>query len=245
MAWDRRMRALVVSANRLAGQGLQRLANRAGINSSPATLQDAATLGRQADVTLLYADEWNDDTRHACTCLRANRVRFVTIVGAIDAVIRGQALQLGALQALGASQGEDLTAVLRNLDQQPDSARRFALANTFVVDLSQRRVQRAGRFFDLGEVECKILAVLRDEACARPSAALALPRLGLYVYGSRGDRAASTVRVHIHQIRGKVEVAPDRPDVLVCDRGHGYRLRLARLPATAEGGDRTARGVRM
>ncbi len=236
------MRALVVSANRLAGQGLQRLVNRAGVTSSPATLRDAVVLGRQADITLLYADGWDDDTRDAAACLRANHVHFVAIVAAIDPVIRSEALALGALQAFDASQGEDLASVVRNLGQGPDSAQRFALANTFVVDLSQRRVQRADRLFKLGEVECRILAVLRDEACARPSGALALPRMGMYVYGSRGDRAASTVRVHIHQIRGKIEVDPNRPDVLICHRGRGYRLRLA---TTGVGGDRAAESAGM
>lgn len=234
------MRALVVSANRLAGQGLQRLVDRAGVMSSPATLREAVAFGRQADITLLYADEWDDDTRDASTCLRANHVQFVTIVASIDPIIRSQALELGALQAFDASQGEDLASVLRNLGQGTDSAQRFALANKFVIDLLQRRVQRAGRFFELGEVECRILTVLRDEARARPRGALALPRLGLYVYGARGDRAASTVRVHIHQIRGKIEVEPDRPDVLLCDRGRGYRLRLA---TTGVGGDRAAEGA--
>lgn len=228
------MRALVVSSNRLAEQGLQGLARRSDMTVQPATLWQAVAPGQQVDLTLLYADEWGEDTRTSAACLHANHVRFISIVGAMNAAVRKQALGLGALEAFDADQADDLVAALRNLDRTASGAQRFALANGFVVDLAHRQVHRGGRFFELGKVECGILAILRDETPANPSGAVPLARIALRVYGSSHARGASTVRVHIHHLRSKIEVAPDRPTVLICHRAHGYQLRLARSRASGE-----------
>jgi DNA-binding response OmpR family regulator len=82
-----------------------------------------------------------------------------------------------------------------------------------------------------------VLGLLHDRAVARPRELMPLPEMSLAVYGTPDGHAASTLRGHIYQLRGKIEVEPDRPQVLLSQRRRGYRLVLAPAPAGRGAGD--------
>ena len=230
------MRACVVSGNRLAGLGIESVARRLGVAVRPATLQEAVALGGGVDVTLLYADAWDGECRRAADRLHANRQRFIVVAGGMDVGTAMAVLASGALHACRMEDEADLSGALEQfLRAAAGPAERFVLANTYIVDLSGRRVHRDGCFFDLSGVECRILSSLHDQAWLSHAGPMSLPRISFAVYGSPDEHAASTVRVHIHRLRGKIEVEPDNPAVLVCQRGRGYRLVLAAGARSAAG----------
>jgi DNA-binding response OmpR family regulator len=230
------VRALVVSGNRLAGLGLESVARRLGVAVAPATLQEAVALGGGVDLTILYADAWGAESRQAAECLRANHLRFIAVVGELDAATSHHVLASGALNVICAGDEAALASVLASFDwSTADRTGRFVLANAYVVDLALRQVQHQDRSFELSGIECKIMALLRDEALTRPGQPTPVPRIIFAVYGAYAGHMASTLRVHIYRLRGKIEVEPDRPAVLLSQPRRGYWLRLGDAAAAPAG----------
>lgn len=227
------MRALVVSTNRLVGLGMESVVSRLGVSVVVATLQEAVMLGSRVDLTFLYADRWEADSQHAGECLHANHMPFIAVTGVVpDEATRHRVVTSGALSVICADDTEMLASVFSNFEWMlADRSQRFTLDNGYIVDLAMRDVQREGRFLKLSGIECKLLALLRDEAQAKPAKPMPAPRILFAVYGSHADRTESTLRVSIYHLRGKIEVEPDKPGVLLCRPRHGYWLLLGKTAA--------------
>ena len=159
--------------------------------------------------------------------LQGAHVRFIAVVVGLDPTVRREVLSLGALHVFRHDETEELAAVLANFrwSAQP-SGDQFTLANGHTVDLARRRIQRGERFLDLTLTECEILALLRDAAQARPHRPVPLTEINLAVWGAADARSAATLRGHVSQLRGKVEVEPSNPTILLGRRGRGYWIEL-------------------
>jgi two-component system KDP operon response regulator KdpE len=90
-----------------------------------------------------------------------------------------------------------------------------------VIDLADRRVQRAGREIHLTPIEFDLLRVL-----ATHQGRLVTHRQLLQeVWGPEYGEETHYLRVHVAHIRAKLEPDPSRPQYVVTEPGVGYRLR--------------------
>ena len=89
------------------------------------------------------------------------------------------------------------------------------------LDLTRREVRRAGQTLHLTPIEYKLLALL-----ARHAGKVLTHRQILHeVWGPTALEQPHYVRVHMAELRKKVEVNPARPQWLMTEPGVGYRLR--------------------
>ena len=89
------------------------------------------------------------------------------------------------------------------------------------VDLSRRKVTRAGAEVHLTPTEYKLLVYLARNA----GRVLTHRQLLKEVWGPGAIEHTHYVRVHMAQLRRKLEEEPARPRLLVTESGVGYRLR--------------------
>jgi two-component system KDP operon response regulator KdpE len=90
------------------------------------------------------------------------------------------------------------------------------------IDLRRRTVERAGEPVRLTPLEYEILAFLARNA-GRVITHEHLLRAAL---GDGYEDATGTLRVHILNLRRKLEAVPARPSVIVTEPGVGYRLKI-------------------
>lgn len=222
------MRALVISENRLAALGLQTLAAHSGLAAQGATPREALASARSGDLMLCYADGWDGEAQELLSALHAAHARFVVVIPAMSPEVRRAVLAAGALHAFSHDESDEIRSVLANFRWSAEPAdEQFILANGYVIDLPRRRIRRGDRFLPLTLTECHLLQLLRDEAYANPGEPMPPPRIHAAVWGNADARAPATLRGHIAQLRGKLEVDPEHPQVLLGRRGRGYWLELA------------------
>ena len=89
------------------------------------------------------------------------------------------------------------------------------------VDLTARRVWRAGEEIHLTPTEYKLLATLVRHA----GKVLTHRQLLHDVWGTNYVNQSHYVRVYLAQLRQKIEADPARPRLLVTEPGVGYRLK--------------------
>lgn len=89
------------------------------------------------------------------------------------------------------------------------------------VDLVRREVKRAGQEVHLTPTEYRLLTLLARNA----GKVLTHRQILKQVWGPNDAERTHYVRVHMAELRKKVEVDPTRPKLLVTEPGVGYRLR--------------------
>lgn len=89
-----------------------------------------------------------------------------------------------------------------------------------VINLVYRRVTRAGGEVHLSPKEWEILEQLAIHA----GKVVTHTHLLRQVWGRAGEPETQALRVHMRQLRRKLEPDPDRPQTLVTEPGVGYRL---------------------
>lgn len=89
------------------------------------------------------------------------------------------------------------------------------------IDLSRHEVSRDGVEVHLTPTEFKLLATLARHA----GKVLTHRQLLKEVWGQTSETQAHTVRVHMAELRRKIEPEPARPRWLTTETGIGYRLR--------------------
>jgi two-component system, OmpR family, response regulator MtrA len=129
----------------------------------------------------------------------------------LEATIRGRLLR--------ASQ---LAASLKNPEVPSDAAQ--LTFSDLVIDLKAHRVYRAHEEINLSPTEFSILAHLGKKA----GQVLSLDELAKLNFPGDTDTwdAQDTIRVHIKNIRKKLEPDPSNPRYIVNVRGVGYRVTL-------------------
>jgi two-component system KDP operon response regulator KdpE len=90
-----------------------------------------------------------------------------------------------------------------------------------VIDFARHEVTRDAELIRLTPTEFKLLATLAKSA----GKVLTHRQLLKEVWGSTNDAQAHTVRVHVAELRKKLEREPARPRWLLTETGIGYRLR--------------------
>jgi two-component system KDP operon response regulator KdpE len=88
------------------------------------------------------------------------------------------------------------------------------------IDLARRAVSRDGRAIPLTPTEYKIVEVLVQHA----GRVLTHSQILRAVWGPHQLNKAHYVRVHMHQLRAKIEREPDGPTLILTEAGVGYRL---------------------
>lgn len=88
------------------------------------------------------------------------------------------------------------------------------------IDLSERRVTRAGQPVHLTPTEFRLLAALAEQ----PGHTLSPETLLARVWGNEYDDDLENVKRYIHYLRQKLERDPDHPQLILTERGFGYYL---------------------
>ena len=112
-----------------------------------------------------------------------------------------------------------LRAAMRHRVQAQGGRPRVA-AGEVVIDLEFRRVTRAGAEVALSPKEWAILEQLAIHAGRVVTHGHVLRQ----VWGRIGEAEQQALRVHMRQLRRKLEADPDRPQLLTTEPGVGYRL---------------------
>lgn len=112
-----------------------------------------------------------------------------------------------------------LRAALRHR-VQAQGGRPLVEAGGVAIDLAHRRVTRAGDAVHLSPKEWSILERLAIHAGRVVTHGQILKQ----VWGRAGEPEQQALRVHVRQLRRKLEPDPDRPQLLVTEPGVGYRL---------------------
>lgn len=92
-----------------------------------------------------------------------------------------------------------------------------------VIDFDRRAAARAGRDLRLTRIEWEILRTL----AARAGLTLTHQEIFDAVWGQPFGDAVKNVRVHVTNLRQKIERVPSAPELIVTARGGGYRLEVA------------------
>jgi two-component system KDP operon response regulator KdpE len=89
------------------------------------------------------------------------------------------------------------------------------------LDLARRQVHRGGEELHLTPIEYKLLVLLAQHA----GKVLTHRQILKEIWGSTNVAQPHYVRVHMAELRKKIEPEPSRPKLLVTEPGVGYRLR--------------------
>ena len=89
------------------------------------------------------------------------------------------------------------------------------------IDVVRRQITRAGREIHLTPIEYKILVLLAKNA----GRVLTHGQILHHVWGSSSARQTHYVRVHMAELRKKIEDDTSRSKILVTEPGVGYRFR--------------------
>ena len=94
------------------------------------------------------------------------------------------------------------------------------------VDFNRRQVHRGSERIRLTGMEFNLLALLVSR-CGEP---ISRSEILEHVWGYQPERSADTrvVDVHISRLRGKIEIDPDHPTLILTARGMGYTFQRTR-----------------
>jgi two-component system KDP operon response regulator KdpE len=156
---------------------------------------------------------------------------FTTALGAERDVVRG--LEMGADDYLIKPFGPKellarIQAVLRRHEQNRPSGRPYLNGDLF-VDLEQREVRLRGQVVPLTPIEYKLLACLIQNEDKVVSHSHILNQ----VWGTAYEKERQYLKLYIWYLRQKLEDDPQRPRLIITERGVGYRLaRLRPMPGS-------------
>jgi DNA-binding response OmpR family regulator len=110
--------------------------------------------------------------------------------------------------------------LIRSRRAAPPSHAAPLVRGDVTIDLAERRVSRAGQPIHLSPTEFRLLAALAE----RPGHILSPEALLVHVWGSEYADDVENVKRYIHYLRQKLEADPDRPQLILTERGFGYFL---------------------
>jgi two-component system KDP operon response regulator KdpE len=137
-----------------------------------------------------------------------------------------QALDAGADDYLTKPFGVDellarMRVALRRSSRSGGPASSVVETGTLRVDLDKREVTSGGRPVRLTPIEYRLLVCL----ARHPGRVLTHGQLVKEVWSGASGVEAHHVRVHMAELRKKIEEDPARPKILITEPGVGYRLR--------------------
>jgi two-component system, OmpR family, KDP operon response regulator KdpE len=111
-------------------------------------------------------------------------------------------------------------AQLRRHQQQTQTGEAKINFSDICIDLARRTVEQAGTALHLTPIEYKLLTHL----AAQPDRVITHQQLLKAVWGPGHTQDTHYVRVHMANLRKKVETDPSRPRHLITEAGIGYRF---------------------
>jgi len=136
--------------------------------------------------------------------------------------LRGFRLGIDDFVAKPFSAAELLARVGAILSRSKHSAQEPSLApiarGDLIIDLTDRRVTRAGKVVHLTPTEFRLLAALAE----RPGHVLSAEALLVQVWGGEYKDEVENVKRYIHYLRQKLEEDPANPRLILTERGFGY-----------------------
>jgi len=137
-----------------------------------------------------------------------------------------QALDAGADDYLTKPFGVDellarMRVALRRSSRSEGPTGSVVVAGPLQVDLDKREVTSGGREVRLTPIEYRLLVCL----ARHPGRVLTHSQLVKDVWNGAAGVEAHHVRVHMSELRKKIEDDPARPKILITEPGVGYRLR--------------------
>ncbi len=110
---------------------------------------------------------------------------------------------------------------LRHAERSSGSVQAIITAGSLIVDIPRHIVTRAGQEIRLTATEFKLLAYLATHA----DRVLTHQAILTHVWGFDEMNHVEYLRVYIGQIRKKLEINPDDPQIVLTESGIGYRFR--------------------
>ena len=111
-------------------------------------------------------------------------------------------------------------AILKRSNRATAPSADVLTCGDIMIDLSARRVIRAGQALHLSSTEFRLLAALAEQ----PGIPIAPSALLKAVWGDVGYREEDNLRTYIRYLREKLEVDPKEPRIIINERGFGYFL---------------------
>jgi two-component system, OmpR family, KDP operon response regulator KdpE len=113
-------------------------------------------------------------------------------------------------------------AQLRRHQQQTPAGEPLIAFGDIRIDLVRRVVERAGEELHLTPIEYKLLTHLASQ----PDRVITHAQLLKAVWGPGHQEDMHYVRVHMANLRKKIEALPSMPRHLITETGVGYRFRM-------------------
>jgi two-component system KDP operon response regulator KdpE len=120
-----------------------------------------------------------------------------------------------------------LRAVLRRAHADAKTQAPIFVAGALQIDFSRRRVSLAGEEVHLTPIEYDLLGFMAQH----PNRVLTHRHLLTKIWGAEYASDTHTLRVHIANLRNKIEPNPARPQFLQTEPRIGYRFRVDEPPA--------------
>jgi two-component system KDP operon response regulator KdpE len=201
----------------LAATGEEGL-DRAALHPPDLVIVDPATPGMDDFEVCRQLREWG-------------RAPIIALSGRVGEAEKIRTLDMGADDYLTKpfSMGEllaRLRAVLRRARSGEEPAAPTLTAGALEIDFAHRRVTLAGRAVRLTPTEYELLRHLAQN----PDCVLTHSQLLTRVWGWEYAEGTHTLRVHIANLRGKIEPDPGRPQCLLTEPRVGYRFHTGPRP---------------
>ena len=221
-------RVLVVDDEPQIVRGLKVILRGAGYDvQSAATKEEAlaALSARPPDALVLDLVLPDGQGVEVCHDVRRwSRLPIVVLSAVGDEREKVRALDAGADDYVTKPFGtEELLARLRAVMRRSTEAAGDPVVEVgdLVIDVADRRVERAGQTVHLTPIEFDLLRVLAQHQ----GRLLTHRQLLREVWGPEYGAETHYLRVHVAHIRAKLEPDPSRPAYVITEPGVGYRLR--------------------
>ncbi len=116
-----------------------------------------------------------------------------------------------------------IRVALRHSEQSLGNKQSILTVGSIVVDLARHIVTRSGEEIRLTATEFKLLAYLSANA----DRVITHQGLLAHVWGFAEMDHVEYLRVYIGQLRKKIEINPDEPQIILTEPGVGYRFKSA------------------
>ncbi len=117
-----------------------------------------------------------------------------------------------------------IRVALRHSEQSPGNKKSIITVGPISIDLARHLVTQDEEEIRLTVTEFKLLAFL----ASNPDRVLTHQAILTHVWGFAESDHVEYLRVYIGQLRKKLEIDPDDPQILVTEPGIGYRLKTNR-----------------
>jgi two-component system, OmpR family, KDP operon response regulator KdpE len=200
------------------------------------TMAEASTVMMSRNPNLILLDLGLPDGDGLDLCRRLREFSRVPVI-----VISARGREADKVQALDAGADDYLTkpfgaaellarmrVALRHAEQSahPDMLSTMEVGDV-MLDPVRRLVTRSGEEIHLTPTEYRLFLLLAQNA----GTVLTHSRIIREIWGQSGETTVHHLRVHMAELRRKIEREPSRPTVIVTEPGVGYRLREPRNAA--------------